>query len=434
MFYRGKVEMVHFGAWLVGLFFLLLLVVPTTLQAERGAFLALLFLGSILVLIRSPTRWRVSKPLLFWLAICVGYSSFSIFWGVLNDAPGAISVSTVYVFWPILYLYFIGFSKNIEFYFFLAKILLVGIFIAAISGLLLVASGFYPALGILDSYFELMGGGLGLHQNFIAFSLNNMGTIIYGLPFLVTLLMLGGRALHFSSKWRFFSVVTLLVSILAMIISGRRAFVVVGLLSVPLGLMLMQWSGVRNINFKTLTKILGVVLLVAVLFLLLGSVALDLNFSGLLDNFLTGFDFDDQNNISSARRAEQFGALMGEWQSSPILGFGHGSAASSAPGDVMPWAYELQYIALLFQTGLLGLFIYGSSVVWLMYQMVALSRKYVDLAALLLPAMVGLVCFLIANATNPYLSKFDYLWTLFLPIGLANIGLLRNNSIPLSRI
>lgn len=422
--------MMRLSGWLVGLFFLLMLVVSTTLQVERGVLLALLLFGSILIAINSPSRWSISTPLFYWLIACVAYSVFSMWWGVLNDAQGAIAVSTIYVIWPILYVYFIGFGKTIERYVVLAKILLIGVFLAAMSGVLLVASSFYPALGIFDPYFELMSGSLGLYENSIAFALSNMATVIYGLSFLTGLIILGARtSLHFSRKWKAFCVVNLLVSFFVMLISGRKAFVAVGLLSLPFGLIFMGMAGIYKFQLKSVFKMFGIASIIIIFSVLIGSITFGLDLSGLVEHFLSGFDFGDSNNISAARRAEQFNALMVEWQRSPFIGFGHGSGAHSAPGDVMPWAYELQYIALLFQTGIIGILVYGSAVAWLMYQMVRLSRKYADLAVLLLPALVGFTCFLIANATNPYLSKFDYLWTLFLPVGLVNIGLLRDKAL-----
>jgi len=406
-----------------------MLVVPTVLQFERGMLLALLLYGSILMVINSPNRWCISRPLVYWLIVCEAYSIFSIWWGVLNDAQGAIAVSTVYVLWPILFVYFIGFAKNIERYVFLQKILLIGVFLAAMSGILLVASNFYPVLGILEPYFELMGGGLGLYENSIEFNLNNMATAIYGLPFLIGFLALGSRtSFYFSRPWKAFSVICLLVCFFLMLISGRRAFIVVGLLSVPLILTLMRMA-IANFQFKYAIKIVGAISVIIICVILISSTTINLDLAGLVEDFLYGFEFDDTNNISAARRAEQFSALIGEWQSSPFMGFGHGSASHSVPGDVVPWAYELQYVALLFQTGILGMLVYGSAVAWLMYQMVRLARKYADLAIFMLPALVALICFLIANATNPYMSKFDYLWTLFLPVGLVNIGLLRENAI-----
>jgi hypothetical protein len=140
--------------------------------------------------------------------------------------------------------------------------------------------------------------------------------------------------------------------------------------------------------------------------------------------FLRGFDFSRE--ASAIPRRDQLFALLRGWADAPLLGAGHGA---SAPGVVrareMPWAYELSYVALLFQTGLLGFVAYASAVGWLMWMLVKVIRVGDELSLLALPVTVGMVCFLIANATNPYLAKFDYLWILFVPIGVVNYWLLR---------
>jgi O-antigen ligase len=112
---------------------------------------------------------------------------------------------------------------------------------------------------------------------------------------------------------------------------------------------------------------------------------------------------------------------MSEWSDSPWIGQGLGASASSVTrSEEQPWAYELSYVALLFQTGLLGVIIYSSAVLWIFYKGIRLVRVRPDAGQVILPLLAGLAGFLLANATNPYLSKFDYLWTIFLPVAAIN--------------
>ena len=46
------------------------------------------------------------------------------------------------------------------------------------------------------------------------------------------------------------------------------------------------------------------------------------------------------------------------------------------------------------------------------------------LSLYMFPILVGTTCFLIGNATNPYLAKFDYIWVIFLPVTVINLWLL----------
>jgi hypothetical protein len=51
-----------------------------------------------------------------------------------------------------------------------------------------------------------------------------------------------------------------------------------------------------------------------------------------------------------------------------------------------------------------------------------------DAGRIMLPLSVGLAAFLIANATNPYLLKFDFMWALFLPLALINRWLVERDA------
>jgi hypothetical protein len=128
---------------------------------------------------------------------------------------------------------------------------------------------------------------------------------------------------------------------------------------------------------------------------------------------------------SESVRAEQFFALLDGWQQNPLFGAGHGASAVGSLRDAeMPWAYELSYVALLFQTGLVGFSIYCSGVIWIFWMGFKIIRSSHWLGFYMLPVLVGTFCFLIANATNPYLAKFDYMWVIFLPVALINSYLL----------
>ena len=121
--------------------------------------------------------------------------------------------------------------------------------------------------------------------------------------------------------------------------------------------------------------------------------------------------------------------MISSWQENPFFGKGHGAFAVGAKGSGgQPWAYELQYVAILFQTGIVGFLIYFGSIIWLVYKAVLISKNNSEIGKIAIPATVALLSFLIANATNPYLLKFDYLWTLFFLAAIVNVGLIESNN------
>jgi len=148
----------------------------------------------------------------------------------------------------------------------------------------------------------------------------------------------------------------------------------------------------------------------------------------IFDDFLRGFDFSDPNNMSSYYRKEQFFALTEGWMEVPLFGAGHGSAAmGSIRSEEQPWAYELSYLALLYQIGIMGVLVYGSAIAWIFYKGIKMMRRVPEAAGFLIPTLSALACFLVANATNPYLQKFDYLWTIFLPVAVLNAYMMRSH-------
>ncbi len=61
------------------------------------------------------------------------------------------------------------------------------------------------------------------------------------------------------------------------------------------------------------------------------------------------------------------------------------------------------------------LIIVAFGVVWIFWNGLRIIKSDVFLGLQLLPVLVGTACFLIANATNPYLAKYDYdyMWVFF---------------------
>jgi len=127
--------------------------------------------------------------------------------------------------------------------------------------------------------------------------------------------------------------------------------------------------------------------------------------------FTRGFDFFGSDDDSEVGRREQFVALIDGWWSSPFWGNGLGAAASvNREYPDQPWAYELVYAAMLFQFGILGFALYVAAIAWIYWKGIQILKSGGKLAAVMLPTLVGMSCFLIATGTNSYLFKFDYIW------------------------
>lgn len=388
---------------------------------ERGAILILLVLAVAINLCRD--RWLLDKRILVIGIINVTVSVLFIYWGVVNNAPGAISVSTVYIIWPVLFLYFMGVLHRPSDLQQFLKVIILAVLFCSVLGVLLVVEALGWFTMNLQNILEFQGASVGVYDGFIEYQLFNLTTVIFGFGLLISLLLIPRGINPLNKNWRYIVLLAFIFSCLALLVSGRRAFWIVAALS-PFFVYGLCWAGKLKLSYWKHA------LALLVLLVTLGGGS---QLSGVVDiqttysNLISGFDFDNANTESATLRKEQFVALYNGWLSSPIVGHGHGSFASESVRDSdTTWAYELSYMALLFQIGILGFAVLVGSIAWLFYTSVVLIRRKPETSAMLIPLLVGLSCLLVANATNPYLAKFDYLWVIFLPVAVVNAYLVNS--------
>jgi len=400
-----------------------MLVVPTTYQAERGVLLGALLAASIVYLLRF-NRWRLHKEVALLGGLCITASLFFMLNGAYHSAPGALRVGSVYVVWPLLFLFFIGLLNRPDQLSPFLKVLVIAEVCAAIMGVMFVAEALdYLNFGI-STLLEGSKASIGISDESIGYSLPNLSTVIYALPFLLGYLMLPRERTHLNGAWRLFVWFGLLLAVIVLLIAGRRAFWVIAAAS-PFVVFILAEQCKIHFDIKKLIVLATVILVGAV-----ATIAIfDINIEVIWDDLVSGFEFSGAHDLSTHLRKEQYFSLLDGWMENPVLGAGLGSSASVIRNEELPWAYELTYLAILFQTGVLGIFVYGGAVVWIFARGIDVIRKQPESSGMLIPLLSGLVCFLIANATNPYLQKFDYLWTLFLPVAVLNAYLLNNNKL-----
>jgi hypothetical protein len=201
----------------------------------------------------------------------------------------------------------------------------------------------------------------------------------------------------------------LLICTILIFISARRAFWLVCLFSPFFIILLLKLIKVdlrlnKLISFVSIFVIIG--------FIFTSYLALDNN--NIVTQFESSFEFDNPEAQSNYLRKEQFEALINGWKDNKLIGAGLGaSAKGSVRDEKSTWSYELSYVALLFHVGIVGVLIYGISVFWIIYESIIMCRKNHLFVVYLLPQITSMICFLLVNSSNPYLSKFDYLWVIF---------------------
>lgn len=125
-------------------------------------------------------------------------------------------------------------------------------------------------------------------------------------------------------------------------------------------------------------------------------------------------------DASAGSRVSQAPKLWDAFMSNPILGDGLGAVIRPrfVRDTAAPWSYELTYLQILFQMGVVGLIAVFALPLIAMWR--GLKEMIGALQAAPLAGVMGILGILVASATNPYLlSSFGMLGV---TIGLALIG------------
>lgn len=338
------------------------------------------------------------------------YSIIGLIWsiyGVVAGNPGALQVLSVMFIYPILFTVlggaYRGQSDKLHIIFIAS-----GVVILILDGAYLFGEVYFTGNLLTDFLKEMYRDNAVVDNasSYFKFTLPNVASLLFLLPYLFSSYLFGN-----GGKAKF--VLLSLLSVLALL-SGRRALLLFSFVG-PITAYCIT-CGAPAISRKSYFRII-VLSVVLLLFAIIFSSYWPEHVAQL---FMSMLDFTSNN--SNQERNLQFQSLIHGFLQSPILGNGAGAVASYLRSEEIPWAYELLYVALLFQYGLIGfsLYFFGifSIVIFLVYRVRMLGRNSFEFYYL-----SGFISFVLASSTNPYLSKFDYMWVIFIPVALYNFYL-----------
>lgn len=411
------------------LLFLLMLFVPAVDNYKIvKAILLIISLYVIIVLTISERlpKMRIHSTVLMWSLFYLIIGSFYMLIGVINDTPGALRVGTVYFVWPLIFTLLISGVRNEKVLINLTRCIIIGSICVGLFGIsiILYHIGILPELLYFDifetQYFVIYADNL-------VINFKGINTLFFTVPFIIAALLTWKRCddIPISHSWLW---VGFFLGVLLVILSNRDVLMLVVLLSPPVTLFfgLFRDRYHRKLIRKSLMKfcIVSVISTIGILSFL--SVKYEFNVYGAVERVLYGFDFT--NNPSAIIRTEQLYSLIEGISEHAVIGAGHGASVDYVRSKKHSWGYELSYVALAYQVGVVGLVAYCSGVLWIYFMVIRILKKDDRLAIYMLPVAVGMTCFLLGNATNPYLATFDFIWVIFLPIGIINYWLICKKS------
>jgi len=356
------------------------------------------------------------------------YASVGLLWsfyGEMRDTPGALHVITVMVLYPLFFPLCAALFRA-EDTLYLYKLFFVCAWIIVVIDVVYVLGSWTYLGGLLHTIFGyIYANAISTvvidNSNAIKFNLMNIVSIIFLLPFFIS-------ALLFPRSRRSALVLTPLVLLLlaVAILSGRRALLLTMVLGPAIAFIVTYRRHPRLEKRKGSRRwwIPLAVILVALLWLYVAANLVGIRYyEGVISSI---FDFTE--NQSNLIRVYQYRSLIDGIFNAPFLGHGAGAAASYISSYKWPWMYELYYIAFIFQYGIVGFFIYALGIAYLCWQLICSVRQN-GRASFEYYLLSGFIAFMIANATNPYLSTFDYMWIIFIPYAIANRQLFRSRRI-----
>lgn len=390
------------------LLFFLMLVVPTTYQPFKLLLLLPCLVGAIL-----SERFRPSPKETTILLAVAALGAFEVGYGLFRGTPGAATQWTVFILWPVVFFILSSTIDTVGRLRSLFRTMVAASWTIGLYGtsLVLVETGRIPAwvyFGGIDA-----GQGTYLEQGAVAFNLYALSSVVFLLPSLLALAITWTRGTPPPVPW-WCLLGAICILLLLVLMSGRRALFV-NLIVFPSMLavfaLLTRATGGRRAIFAGLA-------LIPIAFG--GARLLGLDLSRVMEYLVSG----EIKAQSSAIRVAQLHQLLDAWRADNIF-FGSGLGAV-APGPVRsfetPWAYELAYVALLFQIGIVGLLLYSVVVFTTYAKLVSVAKGVEMIRPWAAFVFMGGLSFLLATASNPYLLKFDYIWILFLPVVVARIA------------
>lgn len=349
----------------------------------------------------------VPKAAAFWTLSVVGLGLFGMLLGNLNDNPGANASLSVYVLEPfVLGLLFGVCATSLAWRKSLYRTFDLAIIGVSLVGLLLIASSAtsvqVPTWVTGDTYTAVDFEGVA-RTNYQGY-----GSLAFLAPYAVV------RAMRPGESARLARILVAAAALTGVLLSGRNIyFVAIPLAVLITGLSLRILGKKKDPSGPSGSAVLGTVLIVFAGLLVVSRVV-GLKTSLLLSNVVEQITLSDE----SGTRVGQSRALINGWLESPVFGKGVGDVLPTVVRNLeRPWIFEQTFEWTLFQFGALGFTILFIWVAWIATRLAA-AAAHGD-AALYAPVLAGLVGAVISSSVNPYLTRFDGMWMIFIPFGLA---------------
>ena len=364
------------------------------LYVKFSVFIVLLFLN--IITFRGKLELNILLPHL----IVTGLFFISFFLGFLNQTPGNIKLGMLYLFWPTIYYVVFLRGLNIKRIQSTENVLLFSSAYIGLSGLWNILDSFYN-LNLQLKLFKSEIIGLGIYDGYVEFTMFSLNS----LPFLIPFNILGFFYNFSPSKRKIYLINSILLFFLAFL-SLRKALWVIVILSILFVLY--------NLFFVKIRSRIRILIIILISSFFVGIISYEYNEESPIGQFKNGLNFS--NNIESGNelRLEQISALTKGIMSKPFFGAGLGASAEifgSVRNEDEPWSYEVYFLALAFQIGVLSFLLISLVTSYVHGRLLFINKTNLSTSIFFSSLMVLLVGF-----SNPVFMRFDGIWFFFITL------------------
>ena len=366
------------------------------------------FLGVVLAwMLVEGTRdgWKIRSGAFLPYYLIFGF--LSVAWCIVglarvNPEIAIVEALRVYVVYMAIFCALTLYVSNLDYEAHADRIVIAGAFGIGVVALYALLDHIFQLGWLPQSIKDDMYLQVGLHRGYVQMNNVNIGMLTFIVPYLLSRVLLGER-----DERQAWLLLGLAVAVASAVLASRRVVLVLLVITPLLAFALTVLSGhARQRHFRRFVKFYTVPLLIA------GAGGLLMVYGGF--NFLDGFAGRVASAFTTdpdAPRPQQHVALMAAFTDSYFWGSGFGGLTSVVRSDERPWTFELTYSRLLFNSGILGmgmLLLFFGSYMYLTLRKIRRSAR----ASIQVSLLTGFLTVLIAAASNPYLSSFDFLFAL----------------------
>ena len=396
-----------------GLFFMMICFPYIGRSIKIPFLLGCLFFSALQYL--QSNRIFIHKYILFLISLYLVKSFFGVTIGLINGNLGVIPYARVHVVWIILYSILITQIRTKLFPFLIKTMFYATCFIIVYDIYMVLHDfGFVGNLGLLSIYDDTgYKVGFRFFHGAPRLDIPNLNPLVFLYPFFFALLV---KEFTVKNHNRIINKYLLLLLIiffsLLILLSGRRILYLTIIETFVLLFIFTKFISSKNIRLKAnklLFRLFFFSSITLILILVYSAKDLGISLEGFVDHFSAAFDKSKEST-----RFVQSEMLIENYLKSPFWGHGAGMVIPNySRSDNFPWAYELTYLSNLNQYGIIGFFVELSFYFGIIMLALKVIKEKNDF--IMIGLLSGFLCFLVGNATNPFLTSYDFLWAIFLP-------------------